>query len=95
MLMTMPKEVEQKSTTKMEPVPYGRILAHIMETFSAKEQMVSIYVMKSTHLLISMGLLFSNTYHLPNDGGEWFSVEEKTTVGPCRKMTDLLYGEIA
>lgn len=81
-------------STKMEPVPYGRVLAHIMETFSAKEELVSIYVMKSTHLLLGVGLLTSNTYHSPDDDGEWFAVGAETTVSPSRKMTEILYGEI-
>lgn len=81
-------------STKMEPVPYGRVLTHIMETFSAKEEVVSLYVRKSTYLLISVGLLTSNTYHSPDDDGEWFVVGAETTVSPSRKMTQILYGEI-
>ncbi|QIB38146.1 hypothetical protein G3A56_09215 [Rhizobium oryzihabitans] len=80
--------------TKTEPVPYGRILEHVMETFEAKEELVSLYVMNSVLLLISNGLLSSNTFERPDEHTEWFMVEQKTTVGPTRRMTAICYGEI-
>jgi len=80
--------------TKMEPVPYGRILAHVMETFEAKEELVSLYVMNSVHVLISAGLLSSNTFQRPDEHTEWLIVEQRTTVSPTRRMTDICYGRI-
>lgn len=81
--------------TKMEPVPYGRILDHVMTTFEAKERLVAQYVLTSVHMLISTGLLSSNTFERPDENTEWFILEENTTVSPTRRMTSICYGQVA
>lgn len=80
--------------SKMEPVPYGAILSHVMKSFDAPEKLVSMYVMNSVLLLISAGLLSSNTFERPDEHTEWLIVEQRTTVSPTRRMTDICYGRI-
>lgn len=79
---------------KMEPVPYGLILSHVMKTFDAPEKLVSMYVMSSVLHLVSAGLLSSNTFERPDEHTEWLIVEQSTTVSPTRRLTDICYGSI-
>ena len=82
--------------TKMEPVPYGRVLAHIMETFAAREELVSAYVMRSVHILLERDLLSSNSFHADRIAEETtFWIDADTQIGPSRRMTNIMHGEVA
>ena len=83
-------------STKMEPVPYGVILRHIMTTFRAPEQLVSAYAMRSTHILLERDLLASKSFHhdkLTDETTFWTDAE--TEIGPSRRMTNIIFGEVA
>lgn len=88
-------EVLRFMATKMEPVPYGALLAHLMKHFNAREELVSLYMMNSVLRLCTAGLLGSNTYHnVPQQREEWLLVKADTTVSPSRKLTNFSFGRI-
>lgn len=87
-------EVLRFLTTKMEPVPYGTLLSHVMMHFGSREELVSAHVMHATLELLISGLLASNTYHASADE-KAFMVEQTTVVGPSRQLTGYAYREYA
>lgn len=88
-------EVLHFMATKMEPVPYEALLAHLMEYFKAREELVSLYAMNSVLRLCTAGLLGSNTYHkAPANREEWLLVKAETTVSPSRQLTNFAFGRI-
>lgn len=80
--------------TKMEPVPYGTLLYHIMHHFDCREELVSAHVMHGVHILIGTGLLTTNTYSAaPHEAV--FMVKQNTVVSPSRKLTAYTFREFA
>lgn len=82
--------------TKMEPVPYGVILRHIMKTLEAPEELVSAYVMRSTHILLERDLLASSSFHqdkLTEESTFW--IDSETAISPSQRMTNIVHGEFA
>jgi hypothetical protein len=89
-------EIFRFMATKMEPVPYATVLYHVMATFAAKEEHVSAYVMRSTHLLLERDLLSSKSFHRDSLTDETtFSIDATTEISPSRRMTNIMFREAA
>lgn len=87
-------ELVRFMATRMEPISYGTLLAHVMNHFDAREELVSAHVMHAALVLIAAGLLSSNTFH--SDATEKaLCIQSKTVVGPSRKLTDFAFMEFA
>jgi hypothetical protein len=88
-------EVLRFITPKIEPVPYGTLLSHVMQYFDATEELVSLRVVETTLVLCAAGLLQSNTYHQePKRGEHWLMVKVDTTISPSRQLTGFAYGRV-
>jgi hypothetical protein len=91
---TILAEVLHFMAAMMEPVPYGRLLEHVIGSFAAQEEHVSSTVMHAVQKLISGGFVTSNGYHVL--GGEIsMTFTADTTISPSRKLTSFVFGEHA
>lgn len=87
-------EVLRFMATRMEPVPYGALLAHVISHFGSREELVGAQVMYSCMLLLVAGLVKSNTFHIAGSGVSdvSFEIGSETRIGPPRPLTCLAYG---
>lgn len=88
-------EVLRFIAPKIEPVPYGAVLSHVMKTFDAREELVSIHVMSAALELCAFGLITSNTYHSTGvDSHSWLTFEANTNISPSRALTRFTFGRV-
>ncbi|KQT03182.1 MULTISPECIES: hypothetical protein [unclassified Rhizobium] len=88
-------EVIRFIATRIEPVAYEALLSHIIKHFETDEPTVSLHVMRALLELCATGFASSNTYHhAPERGEQWLIFEADTTIGPTRKLTTFIYGQI-
>jgi hypothetical protein len=86
-------ELVRFMATRMEPVPYGTLLAHVINHFGAREELVSFQVMHAVHVLASAELLSANTFYSDETETALY-LQAETVVGPSRRLTDFAFREL-